>query len=141
MLRSRALEVALSTEEVHALLTNGVRSLARLAFGACAPGQTPTDQLLTALLTPVPLNPGNTASLKCLIFEAQTLVCSEVKLKANRRDDVSQTAFAGPDRDARVQQQEVRLSGLRFRGEEECSHSSYDLVLSIQCSRKTAEPT
>ena len=56
--------------------------------------------------------------------------CNEVKLKANRRDDTSQTAFAGPERDARVQQRRERLSGLRYRGEEECSHSSYDLVLS-----------
>ena len=85
----------------------------------------------TALLAPVPLNPGNSASSKRLIFEAQTLVCNEIKLNANRRDDTLQTAFAGPERDARVQQQRGRLSGLRCRGEEECSHSSYDLVLSM----------
>ena len=96
-----------------------------MVFAACAPGQNPT----TALLTPVPLNLGNSASLERLIFEAQTLVCNEVKLKANERDDASQTAFAGPERDAPVQR--TRLSGLRFRGEEECSHSSYDLVLSM----------
>ena len=106
-------------------------SLAGLALAACAPGQTPTDRPLTALLTPVTLNTGNTPALKRLIFEAQTLLCNEVKLKANRRDDASQTAFAGLETNARVQQQRVRLSGLRFRGEEERSHSSYDLVLSI----------
>ncbi len=63
-LRSRALEVALSADEATALVSNGVTSLARLAFAACAPGQTPTDPWLTALLAPVPLNPGNSASLK-----------------------------------------------------------------------------
>ena len=53
-LRSRASEVALTPEEANALTNNGVSSLARLAFAACAPGQTPTDDQLTALLRPVP---------------------------------------------------------------------------------------
>ena len=42
-----------------------------------------------------------------------------------------QTACAGPERDARVQQQKNRVSGLRFKGQEECGHSSYDLVLGM----------
>ena len=80
-LKSRASEVALTTEEVNALTNNGVSSLARLAFAACAPGQTPTDDQLTALLRPVPLNPGNAASLKRLIFEAQTLYAVKSRAK------------------------------------------------------------
>ena len=130
-LKSRASEVALTTEEANALTNNGVSSLARLAFAACAPGQTPTDDQLTALLRPVPLNPGNAASLKRLIFEAQTLICSEVKSKAGKRGDSSQLSFAAPERDARIVQQRNRLTGLRFKGEEECSHASYDLVLAV----------
>ena len=130
-LRSRAVEVSLTAEEVNALINNGVSSLARLAFAACAPGQTPTDDQLTALLRPVPLNPGNAASLKRLIFEAQTLICSEVKNKAGKREDSSHASFAAPERDARIVQQRNRLAGLRFKGEEECSHASYDLVLAI----------
>ena len=105
--------------------------MARLAFAACAPGQTPTDDQLTALLRPVPLNPGNAASLKRLIFEAQTLICSEVKNKAGKREDSSHVSFAGPERDAGIVQQRNRLTGLRFKGEEECSHASYDLVLAV----------
>ena len=93
-LKSRASEVALTTEEANALTNNGVSSLARLAFAACAPGQTPTDDQLTALLRPVPLNPGNAASLKRLIFEAQTLICSEVKNKAGKREDSPHVSFA-----------------------------------------------
>ena len=91
----------------------------------------PTDDQLTALLRPVPLNPGNAASLKRLIFEAQTLKCSEVKNKAGKREDSSHVSFAGPERDARIVQQRNRLTGLRFKGEEECSHASYDLVLAV----------
>ena len=128
-LRSRAAEVSLTVDEVNALTNNGVSSLARLAFPACAPGQTPTDDQLAALLRPVPVNPGNAASLKRLIFESQTLICSEVKNKAGKREDSSHVSFAAPERDARIVQQRNRLTGLRFKGEEECSHASYDLVL------------
>ena len=68
-LKSRALEVALPSAEASALVSNGITSLARLAFAACHPGQTPTEAQLRPLLQPIPLNPGNTASLKRLIFE------------------------------------------------------------------------
>ena len=54
-----------------------------------------------------------------------------MKLKASRKDDAAHTTFAGPERDTRVQQQKDRLTGLRFRGEEECSHSSYDITLTM----------
>ena len=106
-LKSRALEVALSPAEANALETNGITSLARLAFATCHPRQTPTEPQLQPLLHPIPLNPGNTATLK----RPQTLVCNEVKVKAKRKADAS-TTFAGPERDARVQQQELRLTGL-----------------------------
>eukprot|EP00435_Cladocopium_sp_Y103_P037699 s3841_g10.t1 len=130
-LRSRALEVSLTAAEAEAIIRNGVTALARLAFAACHPGQTPTDVQLQQLLGTVPLNPGNSASLKRLIFESQTLVCNEVKFKANRRDDSIPTTLAGAERDHRIEQQKQRLSGFRFRGEEECSHQSYDLALSM----------
>ena len=129
-LKSRALEVALSPDEANALTRNRITSLARLAFAACHPGQTPTEAQLQPLLQPIDLNPGNVASLKRLIFEAQTLVCNEVKIKANKKEDAP-TNFAPSEREARIQQQKDRLSGLRFRGEEECPHCSYDIALTM----------
>ena len=57
-------------------------------------------------------------------------MCNEVKVKANRKDDAS-VSLAGAERDARIEQQKGRLSGLRFKGEEECCHSSYDVVLNM----------
>ena len=129
-LKSRALEVALFPDEANALTRNGITSLARLAFAACHPGQTPTEAQLQPLLQPIDLNPGNVASLKRLIFEAQTLVCNEVKIKANEKEDAP-TNFAPSEREARIQQQKHRLSGLRFRGEEECAHCSYDIALTM----------
>ena len=103
---------------------------ARLAFAACHPGQTPTEAQLQPPLQPIDLHPGNVASLKRLIFEVQTLVCNEVKIKANKKEDAP-TNFAPSEREARIQQQKDRLSGLRFRGEEECAHCSYDIALTM----------
>ena len=57
-------------------------------------------------------------------------MCNEVKIKANRKDDAS-TTFAGAERDARIEQQKGRLTELRFRGEEECCHASYDVTLNM----------
>ena len=65
-------------------------------------GKTPTDAQLQPLLQPIVLNPGNAASLKRLIFEAQTLVCNEVKIKANKKEDAP-TNFAPSEREARIQ--------------------------------------
>ena len=59
------------------------------------------------------------------------MICSEVKNKAGKREDSSHVSFAAPERDARIVQQRNRLTGLRFKGEEECSHASYDLVLAV----------
>ena len=102
----------------------------------CLPsGQTPTEAQLQPLLQPISLNPGNTACLKRLIFESQTLVCNEVKLKANRKDDAAHTTFAGP-RDARVQLQKDRLTGLRFRQKK--SVAICHMTSLSRCWRKTA---
>ncbi len=57
-------------------------------------------------------------------------MCNEVKVKANRKDDASVT-LAGAERDARREQRKNRLTGLRFKGEEECCHSSYDVALNM----------
>ena len=74
-LRSRGLEVSLTVEEIEALITNRVDSLARLAFAACPPGEAPTNEQIDGLFNGlVTLNPGTYASMKRLIFEAQTLL-------------------------------------------------------------------
>ena len=48
-LRSRGLEVSLTTDEVNALINNRVDSLARLAFAACPPGDAPTNEQIDSL--------------------------------------------------------------------------------------------
>ena len=131
-LRSRGLEVSLTLEEVNALITNKVDSLASLAFAACPPGEAPTndqiDALFSGLIVP---NPGTYASMKRLIFEAQTLLSAELQNKVHKTDDQAKAKLAPAERDNRLKEQKTRLEGLRLKGEEECAHLSYDLVLNM----------
>ena len=58
VLRSRALEVNLTFEEGDALISNRVDSLARLAFGYCAPEEAPTNEIDGLFIARIAANPG-----------------------------------------------------------------------------------
>lgn len=128
--RARALEVNLSEAEVNHLVGNGNDTLARLAFAACLPEQSPTDQQVRDLF-PTAYVPSAGDSLKRLIFEAQTLVVADVKQKVTKKDDQATVALAPAERESRIKDQRQRLTGLRLRGEEEVAHQCFDLILSM----------
>eukprot|EP00435_Cladocopium_sp_Y103_P073524 s448_g44.t1 len=132
--RARGLEVHLTEAEIDAVIASGVSSLARLAFAASPPGTTPTDEQVRGLFTGglVP-NVGTLASLKRLIFEAQTLVVADVKanFKVTRKEENIPTNMAPVERENRVAEQRKRLTGLRLRGEEEVGQNVYDLLLAM----------
>ena len=90
-LRARALEVNLTEAEVDALIGNRVDSLARLAFAACQPGESPSDEQVNAIFggAVVP-NQGTYASIRRLIFEAQTLLSADLQNKVHKTDDPNQ---------------------------------------------------
>ena len=68
-LRSRGLEVSLTSGEINALINNRVDSLARLAFAACPPGDAPTNDQIDSLFNgQIVPNPGTYASMKRLNF-------------------------------------------------------------------------
>ena len=78
-LRSRGLEVNLTANEIDALINNRVDSLARLSFAACQPGDSPSDDQITALFAGAVIpNQGTFASMRRLIFEAQTLLSGDL---------------------------------------------------------------
>ena len=131
-LRSRALEVNLTEAEADTLIGNKVDSLARLAFAACPPGESPSDDQINALFRggAVP-NQGTYASIRRLIFEAQTLLSADLQNKIDKTEDQIKTKMAPAERENRIRDQKTRLEGIRFRGEEECSFQSYDTVLGM----------
>ena len=87
-LRTRGLEVSSTNSEVNALIGNRVDSLARLAFAACGPGETPTDDQITGLFGGAIIpNQGTFASMKRIIFEAHTLLSAELQSKVHKADE------------------------------------------------------
>ena len=69
-------------------------------------------------------NVGTLASLKRLVFEAQTLVVADVKSKVTKKDDILPASMAPAKRENRINEQRRRLTGLRLRGEEEVGHGT-----------------
>jgi len=66
-----------------------------------------------------------------LIFEAQKLLSADLQNKVHKTYDQVKTKLAPAERDNRIKDQKARLERLRFKGQEECSYQSYDVVLSM----------
>ena len=83
-------------------------SLAKLAFAAGQPGETPTDAKLKSLVqigtAEVPVHV--VAALRQVVFEAQTLLISQVKALVERRDDESKIELAPAERTSKINESE-----------------------------------
>ena len=132
-LRDRAAKAGLSSEETQAIIESNVSSIAQMAFAVTPPGTSPTEQQVRDFFQDrVPINLGTITSTKLLIFEAHTLVVANIKSEVGRKDDVSaHCVLPSAERDRRIQDQRKRLTGLRFKGDEEVAYSSYDLVFTL----------
>lgn len=145
--KARALEVNPSATEVPALLDQGTDTLARVAFAASPPGQSPSDAQLPGLFPGSHMaTPGCLSSLKRLIFEAQTMVIADVKAKIARREDQPSITLAA-EREQRIREQRQRLTG-SLRGEEEVKpqqlryHPQHDgkRRIALPCPREICDP-
>lgn len=132
-LRDRATKAGLSSEEVQAILDNNVVSIAQMAFAIAPPGTSPTEQQVRDFYQDrTAVNMGTITSTKLLVFESHTLVVANIKSEVGRKDDVSShCVLPTAERDRRVLDQQRRLTGLRFKGDEEVAFSAYDLVFTM----------
>ena len=132
-LKHRGTKAGLSAEEVEAIIDNNVRSLAQLAFAISPPGTSPSDDAIKEFFAgKVAVNLATISSLKLLIFEAHTLVVANIKNEITKKDEINvHNNLPAAERERRLRDQQTRLHGLRFRGDEECAHSNYDLVFSM----------
>ena len=126
----RALEVGLAQPEVDHLVAAHIDTLSKLAFVLVPPGKVPEDAAVTALL-PSTSNQGSVAGLKRLLFEAHTLIVSELKQRVEKSDDSAPVSLNGAERETRLEAQKLRLGGLSFQGEEEVAHDAYNLVYAM----------
>ena len=128
--RKRAAEVGLVQSEVDHLIAAHVDTLSKLAFVLVPPGKVPDDDAVKGLL-PSGANRGSIAGLKRLLFEAHTLIVSELKQRVEKSDDSQPVSLNVAERDSRLEDQKSRLGGLSSQGDEEVAHDAYNLVYSM----------
>ena len=128
--RKRASEVGLVQSEVDHLVAAHVDTLSKLAFVLVPPGKVPEDDAVKGLL-PAGANRGSIAGLKRLLFEAHTLIASELKQRVEKSDDSQPVSLNVAERDSRLEDQKSRLGGLSFQGDAEVAHDAYNLVYSM----------
>ena len=129
----RCKRAGLPQANIDRLQDQQLTSLAKLAFAAGQPGETPTDTKLKSLVqigtAEVPVHV--VAALRQVVFEAQTLLISQVKALVERRDDESKIELAPAERTSKIKEQAKRLVGVPLEGATECAHSSYDIVMKV----------
>ena len=131
--RDRCQIAGLPEATITILIGKNIKTLARLAFSVGQPGETPTDTALTNLVqdggNAVPVS--TLSSVRRLVFEAQTLMVSQVKSLVEHKADEAKTELAPAERAERIKKQAARLSGVPLRGENECAYQSYDTVMKM----------
>ena len=78
---ARALEHGLTVEQLTRLKSKGLTNLSKLAFSISTPGTSPDDESLKTLVHDDPdlVTVGQLASIRRLMFDAQTLCAAQVK--------------------------------------------------------------
>ncbi|CAE7208514.1 unnamed protein product [Symbiodinium sp. CCMP2592] len=127
----RASEVRLSDTSVQALRRHGFKTLGQLAYTVGQPGQLiPEAEFTDWCRNHVPAaSAADLASLKRLLFEAQTLALTQLRAQVTEPDSASKRVPEA-ERERRLQQLRDELSGLNIEGPlepgrkllDECSH-------------------
>ena len=130
---SRAKSCGLSEAEIAVLKTQGVTTLAKLAFAITTPGVNPSEDNFRSLINPADPSSvvvGTVSALRRLMFDAQTLAVQLLKAQVEGGES-SKRELVPADRSERIRKQKQKLQGYDLTGPLECSHSSYDLVLEM----------
>jgi len=128
---ARAAEVRLSNESILALKRHGFQTLGQLAYAVGQPGQLiPELEFTDWCRAHVPAaSAADLASLKRLVFEAQTLALTQLRAQVTEPDAASKRVPEA-ERERRLQRLRDDLSGLNIEGPlepgrkllDECAH-------------------
>ena len=134
VLTSRAKSHGLSGAEIAVLVNAGVDNLAKLAFSITTPGVNPGEAELRGLLNnarPNEVSIGSLASIRRLMFDAQTLAIQNIKSQVDGSDSAKRELVPA-ERSVRIADQKARLAGYDLTGPLECSFASYDICVELQ---------
>ena len=139
-LEKQCSRVGLSEPWVTALKAKQVDTLSKLSYAVTLPGVQVTDADIDTFANKLKpgesLSLGDTAALKRLIFEAQTLSVAELRASVQTGDDVPKKLPAA-ERSLRLEQQKARLAGLPLdKGQWQVAHSLYDRYASMRESEE-----
>ena len=127
-----AKRVGLHDDWIAGLKAIGVNNFGKLAFAVSQPGQPTPDNVVTQLLNDTGVGRviavGDVAVLKRLIFEAQTTVIALIRTQSDPNNDPTQRKIPAAERNARIQEQRVRLAGMTLEGPHEAAFQVYDTV-------------
>ena len=139
--RKRASEVGVSEPNVNAIIALGVDTLAKLAFAIpnAEADEAAMAQFLTERLDGAP-SLGQVASFRRLHFEAKTLCLAQVRAQVERSHEDVPIRIPGPERVARYEAQQRRVSGISLTGEMEPSFALISLVAQMAADTRTKTP-
>ena len=134
--KARALSHGLVQGIVDSLVSKGITSLNRVAYALTPPGAAPSEQALRLLINadkPEDVTAGQLASIRRLVFEAQTLSVSQLKQQVEGADskDSKVRELPADERRFRLAEQKQRLAGMELKGPLECSFGSYNMVVQM----------
>eukprot|EP00435_Cladocopium_sp_Y103_P036102 s1002_g9.t1 len=116
-----------------ALKAAGVNTISSLAYAFGQPGQPiPSDEFATWVRSLEPTaTVGGVASLKRLLFESQTQLLADLKEKILNPEPTVARKVPAAERDARLVNLKMRLTGVVIEGHSEPSHSLLDLATQL----------
>ena len=127
---SRAEDCGLGPSDVAVLTGKGIKTLATLAYALTTPGATPSEDALRGLLNethPDTVSLQALASLRRMVFEAQTLSIAQIK-QVIENEGEAKVDLVPAERNQRLASQQSKLAGYDLTGPLECAHSCYRYV-------------
>ena len=111
----------LTQQWIDSLKANNVATLAPLSYAVTMPGTPLTDpavQAFAGTIRPaVPLTVAEITAFKRLIFEAQTMTISNLRLTEQGTEDTAGRKLAPQERIVKLAEQRARLQGLGHSGQ------------------------
>ena len=132
--KARALSHGLVQGIVDSLVSKGITSLNQVAYALTPPGTAPSEQALRLFINaekPDDVTAGQLASIRRLVFEAQTLSVSQLKQQVEGGADSKVRELPADERRFRLAEQKQRLVGMELKGPLECSFGSYNMVVQM----------
>ena len=128
---ARAVAIGITPGGFEKLVAAGFNTMNKFAFSSTyAPGSAddkPLRDLLVEVLGEAPPL-GQLAAYRRLFFEAYTLAASDLRARVERTDEQGPRRIAPPERAARHEALQTRLSRVRIEGEHEPSHALLDAI-------------